>query len=498
MIELKINNKPVKIYKDTELTISTVNPNFKDREDFTFPFTIPLTPNRLAVGYPDKHTENDLDKEYPARVSVLGFDLISGNTVNEGVEGGDLDLYVATEKSGFWSSLRVDPKPLNSFDYGSETVTGMAARLADAVTDNDRPYIAIDVKAYDENNVKKWWANEWDYTEQDTFNTEICHNCLPFMRLGWVIRKVFEIHGYEFIGSDKFDELDNYFLINIHKYDISDKEIVYKNHIPSMDTFTFLEDMERRFNMRFLVNDASKMVRVVHGERPSGIICVNALDVISKKVNVKTQEDKKTEIKQCVYKDAPVSDLKMSGHLGLTYEHKPTLTLDEKKELGIDAKYWEENTETIELKSSAIAVLGQSPPVGGGRWARCYIHIELDCFDESQVRLAKWHGVQDFTNMSVTVKSPKATMMQWVWYEGLFVRGTFSDFHRNKIEPWRLSNIETKIHLPAKITDVLSWTKFYANTVNVQGQHYLITDQEIIVNNNGIASHVLTGIPDVL
>ncbi len=284
MLSLLINDKHIDLSNDISITLKFTSPIFNQIGDYTYPFKLPATSNNISIlGY--KHRVENANNPYEVFSAIL---LWKGITILKGtlrVLSAQSDFYEATlfmDKGDF--VYRRKSMTLQDIDFGSYTWQYESQRLDYfnncrninyPLRDFALPMI-LDMQYYEElpDDPMLYYLNyyHWDNLQilfQGTYRAIF----VPMLYLRCVLDRIFK--KLEYVFEDQFFSMDSEYnalaLFNsvdansdvTGPFNYPTNMIVYNYHVPRMTMNEFLSGLESFFNIRFFVNNITRVVKLI-------------------------------------------------------------------------------------------------------------------------------------------------------------------------------------------------------------------------------------------
>jgi len=339
MLEVYINHHKTALYTDTELCLSLRSALLDDEtDDSSIPFTLPLKPNRSIFGNIDAVTHNNFP-EYDASVLLSGIVVFSGKAVICSVTEDEVEVNLQSKSVySVYENTYIDALNLGSYTPDNAT-SGWIHRLAKDTWDrpDSYPFVFAPVKdvyaeifsiAINQVDMQTYapaaYTSSWD---------PIHYHLSPCIYLRDAVLKVLAGVGYTVLidsGESVMDWIDRVYILSysfVHGSSGSNKNIYpnilsqqssvsglpYADMLPHITVKDFLNEMTRKFGLRFVFNDAKKEVRIL---RQSTVAGYGVMSLRGKVLDgmTKNTEENDTDVSRMYFYDK-VIDLQ-SGDTG--------------------------------------------------------------------------------------------------------------------------------------------------------------------------------------
>jgi hypothetical protein len=479
-IRLLINNTTIILPRDFEITYILNNPELVEREENkTYPFSIPLEANRQVFGFLDRNTCINIDNEYTAELYISSFKLISGKVIITSINSDNIELYISSDNQRFWGKNK--NVYLNDIDLGYEwfdiKLDGYNEEIfTSAITGGEHFIISPITKRTTVNELNQWSLyNTWSFKEQQ-FQGPVC----LFPRLSYILKQIFIALGYRITRND-IDDL-NYLkdIIILHSKVLSrSNNTYYKDMMPKVSIVDFLCDIERKFNIAFLVNDRNKTVIIKTGLNTETKVkdCTEVLDGIFNNY---------IDPIGYIFTDATISDSFLDTiSSDLKYSFNPTY----------------EDTETFNSISTTagftevervISLDGHDLPNFNVKYEQ--LVLESENLENTEIRYAIYQGLigRECSGEVASGKGkiPISLPLKWTGNKGLF-----SKYHSQKVNTLSKVKLETSIRLKPRLFYLNDLLSFFSEILISNSQKYVAKSQEIIITGGGIKEHTIKCFP---
>ncbi|MCX6305536.1 MAG: hypothetical protein NT040_11260 [Bacteroidetes bacterium] len=284
MLALFVNDKSLDLSNDISITLKFSSPVFNSIGDYTYPFKLPATPLNVSVLGFKHRIENSLDpfQVFDANLQWNGVILLKGTLR---ILNAQSDLYEATlfmDKGDF--VYRRKYMTLQDVDFGSLSWNSEAERLDyfNSIRNQyypQKPFCFPMIKnmTYFEElpeNPMLYYLNYYHWNNLQILFEGIDRAVfVPMLYLKYVLDFVFKKLDYAlddsfFAPDPEFDSLTLYnhvdansTLAGLFNYDST--KLFMNYHAPRMTMNDFLTGLENFFNIRFFVNNITRIVKLV-------------------------------------------------------------------------------------------------------------------------------------------------------------------------------------------------------------------------------------------
>nr|WP_303327073.1 hypothetical protein [uncultured Butyricimonas sp.] len=512
-LRITINNKEVALPDEVEIVIKLKNTMFDERgEDATYPLTLPVNANRDIFDFLDRMYTGNLDVEFPATVYFGPYKLLEGRCVMTDVAGGEVELFIATDKNTFFG--KAQDVYLDGLDLGSEKYTSKSA-LLDAFTESakngDKDYVVCPLADpyLPSIGVKQTWNfyncfypdNNPSTKYMEQINDNYCI-FTPFIRLYSLLNRVVNALGYTLSNNDllldsNFKDIIVVCRRNGMYKDSLGSSISYNMHVPHLLVSDFVTEIEHKFGVVFIVNENNRSVEIRGWN--DDVIDIEIFDDMSKHV-----VEKDNRIQGIIIKDKSVADKKIEGY-----------TNKLKVEYGDST-----GAETIECISTIVGVdwtdIDSRSDEYTGEVTYWYlrnaaINIEYASNTEymnqieTEFRLSVYRGYvaeedyQSGQSYFAPIKYPYATPDPIAYAENkyslLWKDGLFNKYHRDSYD-LRFSIKENhEFYLKPDILQLGRLQQIFAKRLMIRNRVYRCFEQEITFSKKSIVSHIVRCYP---
>lgn len=476
MLDLKIEGKSVALAEDAELVVNLVNPVLHERtENNTFPFTVPIKPNRETFGFLDRHTQNETEEKF-AKVEFAGRTILDANAIVSDISNKEIELFLSTDKTYFWTKYK--EVLLNELDFGNLVTEDIKETLKTANSKDDQPFVSCVIRHVYDNELYRD-INIYN-EEQGPFSGEGLFFS-PLIKLHYIVEQLFRQLGYNFNSLSKnYESINKVVFVNSNKYSPEVKNIPYKELLPAVKIIEWLKDLEKKFSLIFVVNEINQDVYLLDKYDFKETLILPCYDDISKKVIEK--------------EDLPIYE-------NIIHEDKAIEVTDDYLKLKeSDIKYVLGNEKSkdvhkIEYISSTclseilklcfpIDIPMDDKPVTLYRDVRC-LQFETASFPLDRPIYAEYNG---FKNSYLEFNS-----LSWN-REVLNKKSLWERFHsyESKI---KIYNIQTELNIKSDIFNLINPHELFQKIIVCHGQEYLVGEQSISLSTSNIVSHKVIAYP---
>lgn len=268
MIGLKINNVFLDLFPNTQLRLDLRTFSYLTSGDgqikggFAYTINVPRSSkNMRALNEPDRvDAYMPLLQDEPIELHFTGIPIFMGKAyVRKG--GGNIGLYIIFNELNSLKNIR-----LNELDLGGDRVFGGTAEALNKAQNplaNDFSFFDIKNEEYfagadnDPGTIYSKFQNHFDGTNFTNANDHL--NSMPFIRLEYLIDKIFNLLGYELSNEFQINnELRSIFLYNpVSFYNESGNwpaTVNLTNHLPKTKVTDFIKQLLINFNLGIYLN----------------------------------------------------------------------------------------------------------------------------------------------------------------------------------------------------------------------------------------------------
>ncbi len=284
MLSLKIDDTNVDLPDDFSFTMNLKSPVFGDIGSYSYPFKLPNTPrNATLMGF--RHRVENTGDVYETNQGMFlwnGLNLFQGTVKLKTLSSKNYEGYM-TEGSGdfFYQKKSMS---LQDIDFDLLTFASEPLKM-DWINDCVEKYypdrniafpMILNKTFFSEEPtdpallyMNYYYYSSMLYFTQDGNRTII----VPMLYLRYVLKKLFEQLNYTFEDSffsmhPDYNKLAIFNLVDANTtetgYFTYDKLHLYYNyHIPRMNLNDFISGLESFFNIRFFVNNVTKVIKII-------------------------------------------------------------------------------------------------------------------------------------------------------------------------------------------------------------------------------------------
>lgn len=438
MIRLYLDNKEAVLQEDFELTLHLQNDFLNDRsEDSTYPFPLSVSANRHILAFPER-LANKIDKNsFSARLMAGPYCLLSGVAYIESIEGDQLEMYMTSGSKTFWKQAKAMQFRFNSFSRLNDW-TEEEARAS-----LEKNFSGVFSPLYD-------MVNNGLINEYDSIRNLMTFDSRPFPRIRHMLYYYIEDKiGYRIVRND----LDNIswfkdlLLIYTGAYTFT-KEFP----LPDITFCDLVEELERRFAVRFLANDVKHSVSIIKFNdilKETGRSFSAYIDPVQ--AFAKEEDYDKTYI----FQDKKTDDTTVNN-------------TDSFIQIGYDT----DNAETIECQSTQV-----------GKWSVSYKNKRHSCaaVGEAVTKEGEWtsdYRIGIYKGLIDGYPVTNADELSW--------RKLYREFHVNMLQALcRKKTITFHVH-SNDISVLKNSEELFSRQVIINHMVYLVISAEITLNTTGI------------
>lgn len=282
MLEIYIDSKKVVLSEDTELAIS-LKSAIIDSEyyDASYPLTVPLSPNRHIFGNIEHATYNIQVVNLPAYVRYAGICVFRGvvKIISITEDNVELCLTVSDSFMNTYADKYLDDLGdlFGSYTWTPSGTYPLLELARQSYLDNSvLPFVFAEVKneAVSKNGLKL--INRFNPVS-GTLNLSTIQNTIPFLFLKSALELLFTQAGLTVSHNDmsSIAGFDKIYIIHIGDFFgeagytngysnmyYNTGSLPYNKMLPHVSVGDFLEEISRKFNIRFVFDDAAKTVDI--------------------------------------------------------------------------------------------------------------------------------------------------------------------------------------------------------------------------------------------
>lgn len=309
-IRLEIDGQGVDFAEDPAVTIVEVNPMISDGQgSYTYPFTLPLTPhNNRLFGYPTRFTraaKMDVERQGQLWVGARMYSVtVTVTSVSADTIGVSAAVDTGTVSSKFKEYMLAQfldgEKKFDMVDKAIEHLSqdDLSGEAYDMVEDVCLSYPKEEQQRFVINRREdgKYQTKETDYVDSNsTSKNPNGYGIVPFLRLGWVLKKLF---GQAFDTSKVYDTGRNEILIANNTVDaIVRGSIQYSQLVPEMKAVDFVAAVESIWGGKIVVQ-GGKPSFVSYNEWLETPVAVDLDDYLADRPVVEVQKPEQIKITQ--------------------------------------------------------------------------------------------------------------------------------------------------------------------------------------------------------
>ncbi len=302
MITLIDNGKQLDLPSDVKISIEQNNPMFEEQGDFTLPLELPFSKNNLLLlNFP--HRLDIVSEVIPIPV-LLQAGLLSKKGILNMEEGKSISVSIIFEETVLYKKMYKTMEelfeneifllpdnrpntPLGRVEYLEDIIGGIVLdspfSVFPVIVKKDPFFSEGEILEKDDKwlnspdkNVYKFYGNLkiarlWGHQKR-TYNDgnkeieiPIGYNTTPFLKLNWLLRKIFELLGYELTSNmfDTNDDLKKIVVLNNTRDALVATHFYLKFLLPTCTVKEFIDTMRYRFGCEFILSSDSKRVHLL-------------------------------------------------------------------------------------------------------------------------------------------------------------------------------------------------------------------------------------------
>ena len=285
MLSLKIADQNVDLPDDFSFTMNLKSPVFGEVGSYSYPFRLPNTPrNATIMGF--KHRVENTGDVYQTEQGMFlwnGLNLFEGTVMLKTLNNKSYEGSVFEREGDFYH--RIKDLSLQDVDFGTLSFASETLKIDWINGCKNTVYPQRNVSFPMIQNLTYWeenpdpndpamnYFNYYDYIIRATSNTYKRRIIVPMLYLRYVLEVIFQKIGYtlddSFFAADPvFNSLVLYNSVDcnttVSGYFAYDKLKIFLNyHVPTMTINDFFIGIETFFNIRFFVNNTTKVVKLM-------------------------------------------------------------------------------------------------------------------------------------------------------------------------------------------------------------------------------------------
>ncbi|MDR1543694.1 MAG: hypothetical protein LBS50_04650, partial [Prevotellaceae bacterium] len=339
MIEiiLRDTGERLDLPRDVKIGIELNNPMFATNGDFSLPLALPITEkNTRILNFPTWINTNTLTLSFEVLVNYMSYQKkgilkilsYNENSINicilfdntllyqkikdktmESVFEGIKWIRSSIESWIYDFQLKINNPDAIVGDYPFEIFTVITHYYAkdgeNMIIDNDRSDSTtyLNQMEYDENQ-NKWFLfgrNPYTFTDDEgsIINYPKGYCITPFLRLHWVLQKIFEYFGFEFKDEDNFfaqNDMNKLCLLNNTIDSLMTTDIYAKVLVPDCSVIEFMDVIRNRFGCEFYIDSNLKNVKMSFYKDIFTAIPENYTDKLGSKISLEYAEKQQLKL----------------------------------------------------------------------------------------------------------------------------------------------------------------------------------------------------------
>lgn len=488
MLRLIIDGKDAQLPEDSEVVFKWQNNMVEDRKDgATYPFKLPVAGNRHIFGAIERMHLRGFETRYEASIYFGPYQVLQGEAVLTDISSEEIELYVTENSSSFWvKAENMSCRNLNlgsvQFSDESDAVATMRASLTEQKSWVTCPMYDPGLKD-DKSGSERIYEGMINCFKDGNFkfvrDGKSCLFCF-FPRLFNVLETVFDTLGYtanlgELLASEDFQKI---LIVSRVQFIYSPWTVSLHWFMPYLTIREFLEEVERKFGVTFVVNESKKIVSVTRFQEMNEEECYEISDEISMSV---LDED-----------EAPTG-----------YEFRDDDTSDEMLQFP-EKQEWTTGTgemQSVTCISSPVGYAENPPDVVGaahvaavntGEW---YDYWDLDNTHKNEFRLAVYYGLKEHNGDGKAVPIMGGNTVPEGEEFDLRWTGSLRKLHEERVNFLMGRKIVHELNLVpnlGKLKDIPGQMRCYAIA---RGCRYVVSEREIKLGVREIIYDRLKGYP---
>jgi len=274
MIGFRVNNEWLDLGNDQRIGIEIKNPLFGNQISgpLTYPISLDLQSkqNRLALGWPDKLAVTDAEESFSDVQLYVENWLYKIGVLKYRGQSNFVSSYNFQSDAGDFSYL-TDGVKLRDLALGIEALN-LGVTAGNYPTYNYALFPVYNPEFYGKKNTAYLnYQNYYDGVFIANTGAGNKHCLTPFPYLVFLLKRIFELYGYEIIGT-WIDEAEVQKLVVHSNYAVDElvggvntytANIDFKNHVPDMTVNAFLVAIKKFFGLGMLFDSKAKTVKIV-------------------------------------------------------------------------------------------------------------------------------------------------------------------------------------------------------------------------------------------
>ncbi|MGL5682558.1 MAG: hypothetical protein ACRDDZ_05810 [Marinifilaceae bacterium] len=275
MLRIYIDNKLIVLPSDLEMVLKLTNPIFNDRNsDTTYPFEVSLSANREVFGFINRLDVDVEQEERDAKIVYGALVLMVGKAVITDVHADTVEFFITADNRSFWKKASVtnliDLFPADTYRKIFSSEVAMSDDFKRSVDSPTMPYYVAPL--YDKGMTRCATLPVHPHVANHYINSSfpLVHDRnwvvrYMFMRLRYVLLETIKNMGYT-VGKNFFTSVAHFnsiVMICRRFPNVDSLYFYYRNFLPAISVDAFIEEIEKKFNVKFCVNENSKTIDIV-------------------------------------------------------------------------------------------------------------------------------------------------------------------------------------------------------------------------------------------
>lgn len=276
----------LKVSPDIEIPITITNPMFNDRGSYSLPFTVPLKPNRAALGFPDSLHSKSAKGEFVDCSIELGMFKEKGTLKITDITESEVELTLTTREGAFWEWAK--NKKLTELNFPtSDPYNGTSGEKMNAwkqrITEShDKTWpqevfnafpVVVKIEMDPEQEVLEgtgiFRMELLNKMNPDDGNLAFenmgtyWYNISPFLYLNFIIRLISETYGYKLVNElETIIEFNRACIINNCAMSIVNGVISWPDLVPNISINDFIKNLENKIGCCFFIDSLNKKIHL--------------------------------------------------------------------------------------------------------------------------------------------------------------------------------------------------------------------------------------------
>ncbi len=281
------NGKQLDLPSDVKISIEQNNPMFEEQGDFTLPLELPFSKkNLLLLGFPHRlDIESDIGSipvllqagSLSKRGNMNILDVEEGKSISVSIIFEETVLYKKMDKTMeelFENEIFILPDnrpntPLGRVEYLEDVLAGeiedtpfavfpVATKVQDGEIEKGLNFPDVNISQSGNPNISRLFGHK-AIEVQEFFGVvehPIGYNTTPFLKLNWLLRKTFELLGYE-LTTNMFDtdsDLKKIVVLNNTCDSLISTHFYLKFLMPTCTIKEFVDTIRYRFGCEFVLS----------------------------------------------------------------------------------------------------------------------------------------------------------------------------------------------------------------------------------------------------